>query len=73
MSHQVKAENGGYIVQSNGQSVLGARVNRISFPSTTSHTIHGDVHHISGPCVASITLVNGDVVENVPVVFDAVV
>jgi hypothetical protein len=49
-----------------GNVVDGARVTQISFPSITSHTLHGDVHHIAGPSAATIKVPNVGTIENVP-------
>jgi hypothetical protein len=59
--------DGTYVITQNGQPVEGARVKRVSFPSIESHTHQGSVHHIAGPCVATVALPDGSEVENVPV------
>jgi hypothetical protein len=62
--------NGSYTVFKNGAPVQGARVRRISFPSITSHTLNGAVHHIAGPCVARISVPDEPTeIEDVPVIF----
>lgn len=70
MGYHVKSNGDGtYTVTQNGKPVPGAKVRRISFPSITSHRLEGEVHHIAGPCVATISLPGQADVEGVPVVF----
>jgi hypothetical protein len=61
--------DGTYSVLQNSAVVQGAEVKKISFPSTTSHTLHGAVHHIAGQCVAKIDVPNEGIVNDVPVKF----
>ncbi len=58
---------GTYSVLQNGVVVPKAKVTGVSFPNITSHTLHGNVHHITGPCVATIDVPNVGIVNNVPV------
>ncbi len=59
--------DGTYSVLQNGVAVPGATVTGVSFPHITSHTLHGNVQHITGPCVATINVPNVGIVKNVPV------
>lgn len=71
MTYQAKSNgNGTYTIFQNGIIVQGAKVKSISFPGITSHTLHGSVHHIAGPCVASISVPGqSQPIEDVQVVF----
>lgn len=72
MSYQARSNGDGtYDVINNGTVVAGAKVKRISFPTVTSHRLHGAVHHIGGPCVAEISVPGRDkTIEDVPVIFE---
>ena len=63
--------DGTYSVQSNGNAITGGKVKRISSPTVTSHTLEGQVHHIAGPCVATISVPGVGEIEDVPVIFPA--
>ena len=70
MTYQAKSNgNGTYDVLNNGVLVPGARVKSVSFPSITTHRLQGDIHLISGPCVATVNVPGIDDVEDVPVIF----
>ena len=71
MSYSAKSNgDGSYTVIKNGAPVQGAWVRRISFPSITSHTLNGAVHHIAGPCVATISVPGEAIqIDDVPVIF----
>lgn len=57
-----------YSVENDGVPVADAEVLGVIFPKATEHTIHGSVHHISGDCLVTISLPNGETIENVPLV-----
>jgi hypothetical protein len=61
--------DGTYAITRHGVAVVGARIMRINFSSVTTHTLHGAIHHIGGPCVATIFVPGVGTVENVKVVF----
>lgn len=64
MSYMAKLNGDGtYLVTDNGVAVLpNARAKSVNFPEITSHTLHGTVHHVSGPCIVTVTIANiGDV------------
>jgi hypothetical protein len=70
MSYTAKSNGDGtYTVFNNDTEVVGARVKQISFPSITSHRLEGTVHHISGPCVATISIPGASSETDVPVIF----
>ena len=70
MSYEAKSnQDGTYTVTHGGVAVPGASVSRISFPSITTHTLHGTVHHIAGPCVAKISVPLIGEIDDVSVTF----
>lgn len=69
MTFQVKINGDGtHTVFENDNPVSGAIVKRISFPEITSHTVEGDVHHISGRGTANILLPDGTKIIDAPLV-----
>jgi hypothetical protein len=58
MSYKAKSNGDGtYVVTENGVIVSEtARAKRVSFAEITSHTLHGTVHHVSGPCIVTVTM-----------------
>jgi hypothetical protein len=70
MPYQAKSNgNGTYNVLRDGVVVVGGRIKRISFPSITTHRLEGAVHHIAGPCVATIHVPGVGDMEDIPVIF----
>ena len=69
MSYTVRVNTDGtYTIEKNGNAISDARVERISFPTIETHTIKGTVHHVTGSCLATISVPGDGTIKDVPVV-----
>ena len=57
--------DGTYTIFNNEVIVPNACLKQIYFPEITSHTLHGEVHHVAGPCKAVISVpeIEGNILE----------
>jgi hypothetical protein len=61
MTYRVKLVGGQKdVVDSAGNVVSGGFVHSIHFPSTSTQTASGEIHHLAGQPTADISVPNGD-------------
>ena len=56
MFYEAKSNGDGtYEVSANGTVVATkARARKVAFSHVTTHHLHGSVHHLAGPCIATV-------------------